>query len=206
METLALAAMLVLLVVGALAAARAHRDDDRAVHAALAAENAAPEPVALVGDPAGVALPAPVLTGGPLAVARSLLARGIAEQPAGSNWSPAIAVFTDGHREPWCADFVSWVLRAGGRPLTGGASGGWRIAGAAAVRAWFLARGRWASRAGATPAPGDVVYFTWSHVGIVESVTADRLVTIEGNASDALRRRVYDGWRANREIDGFGRP
>jgi D-serine deaminase-like pyridoxal phosphate-dependent protein len=58
----------------------------------------------------------------------------------------------------------------------------------------------------ASPQPGDVVYFRHSHVGIVVAVHGAVLTTIEGNASDAVRERVYGGWRSIGDIDGFGRP
>jgi len=67
-------------------------------------------------------------------------------------------------------------------------------------------RGRYAPRTLADPRPGDVVYFRHSHVGIVVAVRATALTTIEGNASDAVRQRVYSGWRSIADIDGFGRP
>lgn len=60
--------------------------------------------------------------------------------------------------------------------------------------------------------PGDIVFFDWGasnsvgaidHVGIVERVLGDgRLQTIEGNTSDAVRRRV----RGAAVIAGYGRP
>jgi len=107
--------------------------------------------------------------------------------------------------EAWCADFVSFAYWRSGQPLTGGLSGGWRIAGAQALRGWFVARGRWTPRALASPAPGDAVYFTWDHVGLVRRVVGDALETIEGNADDAVRLRRYPAWRDDVRIDGFGR-
>lgn len=60
--------------------------------------------------------------------------------------------------------------------------------------------------------PGDVIFFDWGatnqvgaidHVGVVEKVLgAGRVQTIEGNTSDACKRRV----RAADVIAGFGRP
>ena len=98
------------------------------------------------------------------------------------------------------------MLRLAGRPFTGGLSGGWRIAAAAGVRDWFAARGRYVARLLASPLPGDVVYYRHGHVGIVAAVHGAVLTTIEGNASDAVRERVYGGWRSIADIDGFGRP
>ena len=98
------------------------------------------------------------------------------------------------------------MLRLAGHPFTGGQSGGWRLAAAAGVRAWFSARGRYPPRSLAQPQPGDIVYFRHSHVGIVVAVRGSSLLTIEGNASDAVRQRLYPAWRTIADIDGFGRP
>ncbi len=161
-------------------------------------------------SPVGVALPLEL--GGlaigdgsaSVAIAARLLALGIRE--TGTNTGPWITTFTDGNAEAWCADFVSYVLRLAGQPFSGGQSGGWRLAAAAGVRAWFAARGRYVTRATAQPLPGDIVYFRHSHIGIVVAARGDTLLTIEGNASDAVRQRVYPGWRRIADIDGFGRP
>ena len=69
--------------------------------------------------PVGVALPLELggLVGdgstASVAIAARLLALGIRE--TGTNSGPWIATFTDGNAEPWCADFVSYVLRLAGR-------------------------------------------------------------------------------------------
>jgi hypothetical protein len=139
-----------------------------------------------------------------VAIAARLLALGIRETRPNSG--PWIETFTDGHAEAWCADFVSYVLRLAGRPFTGGQSGGWRLAAAAGVRDWFAAHGRYLPRTVAQPLPGDIVYFRHSHVGIVVATQGSNLLTIEGNASDAVRQRLYPAWRAIADIDGFGRP
>lgn len=138
-------------------------------------------------------------------------ARGIRE--VAEDYAPAIMTFTQGNREPWCADFVSWVLRAAGKPLREGASG-WRVAGAESIRSNFLARRRFVDRAFAHPEPGDVVVYDypWSwHVGIVVSATESVLVTVEGNSGaiaglEGVVRHERSGWRANPFIVGFGTP
>jgi hypothetical protein len=141
-----------------------------------------------------------------VAIASQLAAAGIAENPPGSNRGPGVDDFTEGNAEAWCADFVSWVLRAAGAPFTGGLSTGWRLAWTGDVRSWFVARSAFRSRLEADPQPGDVVWFVHGHVGIVENVRGDALTTIEGNASDAVARRTYQHWRSNVDIGGFGRP
>src|SRR4051812_46030737 len=37
--------------------------------------------------------------------------------------------YAEGADEPWCADFVSWVMNAAGQPLQNPNSGAWRIPG-----------------------------------------------------------------------------
>lgn len=57
----------------------------------------------------------------------------------------------------------------------------------------------------ANPQPGDQIFFgNVDHTGIVESVTADTITTIEGNASNQVKRITYK--RSNSYITGFGRP
>jgi hypothetical protein len=191
---------------GSIAVAGEHLADDGRVASGLAAAGAARVPAGSLSDAAGAM---PVLVGGSaagaVAVAEQLLAADVREEPSGSNGGAAVLAITDGHAEAWCADFVSFAYRRSGQPLTGGLSGGWRIAGARALRDWFAARGRWTARAVASPAPGDAVYFTWDHVGLVRRVVGDTLETIEGNADDAVRLRRYPAWRDDVRIDGFGR-
>jgi hypothetical protein len=121
-----------------------------------------------------------------------------------TNRGPWVDDFTERHAEAWCADFVSWVLRAAGTPLAGGL-GGWRVAAAVDVQRWFAERGRFTARQRATPWPGDIVSFHHGHVGIVVAVVGATLITVEGNAGDAVSRRTYPDWRTWRDIAGFGR-
>lgn len=110
----------------------------------------------------------------------------------------------------WCDQFVSWV---------GDTAGAGEIIGRAAYTpshaAWFQARGRW----GHTPRRGAIAFFDFpdsvhriQHVGIVESVRGDRVVTIEGNTSSGRSGSqsngggVYRRVRARSLIVGYGYP
>lgn len=178
---------------------------DRGMQASLQAAAGAAAPASSPSPPALIALALdPVDGSGIVEIARRLAASGIAEVPPGSNRGPGVDAFTLGTAEPWCADFVSWVLRAAGRPFTGGADG-WRLPWTGSVRDWFAARGRFRERLVADPAPGDVVWFRHGHVGIVVGVDGTSLETVEGNADDAVRTRVYPHWRLDVDIGGFGR-
>jgi hypothetical protein len=103
---------------------------------------------------------------------------------------------------PWCAAFVSWVFREASRTLgipcplhpSGGALKLWRWAAPATRTQW--------------PKPGGVFVIDHGaglgHVGIVESVTPDHLVTIEGNTNDGGAREgdgVYRRIRRKSEIN-----
>lgn len=63
------------------------------------------------------------------------------------------------------------------------------------------------------PSPGDYIYFRWrnaakdvnvSHVGIVSSVSEDKLTTVEGNAGGAVANRSYA--LNDDRIVGYGKP
>ena len=63
------------------------------------------------------------------------------------------------------------------------------------------------------PQPGDYVYFRWknaagsvnvSHVGIVAAVTAEHIITWEGNAGKKVAQRTY--LLHDTQILGYGRP
>jgi CHAP domain len=104
----------------------------------------------------------------------------------------------------WCVVFIWWVMRQAGVPATvfpkkasvfKAADGG--------VRAWFKARHRFMS-ASSMPKVGDLVIFKSSHIGIVENVQGNTIFTVEGNASDRVRRRSYS--RGNSNIDGYCHP
>jgi hypothetical protein len=120
--------------------------------------------------------------------------------------------YSDGADEPWCADFVSWVLKEAGTPFTGGVSGGWRIPGVDSVQAYFQQNNAYnAARTGYVPKPGDIVIFNEgvgpypSHVNIVISVEGKKITTIGGNESNQIKKAVqedYDG----PGITGFGTP
>jgi CHAP domain len=104
----------------------------------------------------------------------------------------------------WCVVFIWWVMRKAGVPATvfpkkasvfKAADGG--------VRKWFQDRDRFMS-ASSMPKDCDLVIFKHSHIGIVENVEGNTIFTVEGNASNRVKRRSYS--RTNSDIDGYCRP
>lgn len=124
---------------------------------------------------------APVSSGsGIVSLARRYV--GVGESPAGSNCTPFAPA---GTCLPWCTYFATWVWHHANSALPSLSYSG-------SVYLWAVANGRW--KAGPSrPAPGDIVVYGNSsgatvHTGIVESVGAGTITTIDGNYSDRVSR------------------
>ncbi|WP_067572354.1 CHAP domain-containing protein [Nocardia acidivorans] len=107
-----------------------------------------------------------------------ITAREYARQPGGTAYS-------EGVEEPWCADFVSWVMRESGRPLDNPNSGSWRIPGVSTLEAYYRQQNRF-EVPGYRPHIGDVVMYAGGsafsqHTNIVIDTAADSITTIGGN-------------------------
>lgn len=139
--------------------------------------------------------------------ARSQL--GYTETPPGSNRT-RFGAWYGLDANPWCDMFVSWcAAMAGAGAIVG------RFASTIAHLAWFKARGQFHP---AGPQPGDCVFFNWGgrprgvpeHIGLVESVRPDGIVTLEGNTSagnNANGGQVQRRFRPfGTYIIGYGRP
>jgi CHAP domain len=136
-----------------------------------------------------------------VAVAASQI--GQAEQPPGSNDSPAIAQYrtaTAGAApgEPWCAYFASWAARQAGEPIGDQGQG---LGSVSAIWSWAQSAGRAVQNGpGVTPKPGDLIVFGAQHVGIVAGVLPDgRIQTIEGNYNN----QVSQNTRSPTEATGY---
>jgi len=131
----------------------------------------------------------------------------IAKQELALNVSGRPNKYTDGNSEAWCADFVSWVLKAAGHPFTGGSSGGWRIPGVLSVKAWFEKNNEFLPNNGKNvPIPGDIVIHASGgnhHVNIVISVSGNTITIIGGNQSNSVSSYT-ENWHDS-YIVGFGR-
>lgn len=87
----------------------------------------------------------------------------------------------------WCAMSTSkWKHAAG---LTQEQTVFTASAGSTGESLW-RAKGMWRDKT-YKPMPGDLIHFTWGHVGIVERVSGNTVYTIEGNYSDMVAARSY---------------
>lgn len=165
--------------------------------------------------PGGVGVASTIGTGttGARMVALAQQELGVSEN-GNSNESPRVREYrsaTAGAENtpgPWCAYFVSWLAQQSGAPVGGGGNGTGYVP---TLEAWGKQENRWFERGAQTPQPGDIVVFDWAgdgvgdHTGIVERVDSDGTVhTIEGNSSNAVKRRDYSG--TSNDIKGFVRP
>jgi hypothetical protein len=115
-------------------------------------------------------------------IARSQLGEG--EFPPASNCTKY------GPCEEWCALFVAWVWQHAGVEMAGGTA---PYAYSGTFFGWVKEHGGRDLPRTATPSPGDAVMFGYGvndmdHVGIVESVFGDEIVTIDGNFGDHVSR------------------
>ena len=82
--------------------------------------------------------------------------------------------------------------------------------------ALFKALGEWVESDNRTPNPGEIIFYDWNdtgkgdnagwpdHVGIVEKVSGGKIIVIEGNYSNAVKRRTLTV--NGRYIRGYGVP
>lgn len=80
----------------------------------------------------------------------------------------------------------------------------------------FKKQGTWVESDARTPEPGDIIYYDWDdsgkgdnvgvsdHVGIVEKVANGKITVIEGNYSNAVKRRTLEV--NGKYIRGYGVP
>ena len=105
---------------------------------------------------------------------------------------------------PWCACFLSWAAAQQSDTIDGDPP---RFADVDKGMAVFKAQDKWRDR-GATPIPGDYVFFDWNggsdpdHVGAVLRVEGNFLYTIEGNSGGKVAVQRY--LLSDSRIVGYG--
>ncbi len=117
--------------------------------------------------------------------------------------------YSEGVDEPWCANFVSWIMREAGTPFANPHSGHWRIPGVFTLQEYFEDSGRFEPVGDYTPRVGDVVLYDRSsslgqHTNIVVGVDGDEATTVGGN--EMRKIRVHElHWGSDGGVVGFGR-
>lgn len=118
--------------------------------------------------------------------------------------------YSEGVRELWCADFVSWVMREANVPLSNPNSGSWRIPGVATLQEYFESQGQFGSLASDyQPKPGDVVIYGaegvhGQHTNFVVAVSGNEITTVGGNEGNQIRIQRFDSHDQKHAVIGFG--
>ena len=127
------------------------------------------------------------------------------------SFDAAVLEYTAGVQEPWCADFVSWVMRDIGQPLANPHSGSWRIPGVYTLREYYQAAHRWEPASDTyVPTFGDVAIFakspSASHTTIVFSVDTKThtMKTLGGNENSTIAFRTHSYLPSHEDLAGFG--
>lgn len=123
-------------------------------------------------------------------------------QPDGTKYS-------EGIKEAWCADFVSWILKEAGQPLENPNSGSWRIPGTFTLREYYEINGKFKpADSGYIPKVGDTMLYDnpspfGQHTNMVIENENGIITTVGGNEPGGIR--VYEHAQPNRAgFIGYG--
>lgn len=115
-------------------------------------------------------------------------------QPAGTKYS-------EGVKEPWCADFVSWIMKQADAPLSNPNSGSWRIPGTYTLREYYQSAGKFhAAGTDYQPKIGDIMLYDnpnsfGQHTNIILEIQADAITTVGGNEGGSIHVRTHSAMR-----------
>jgi CHAP domain len=104
-----------------------------------------------------------------------------------------------GEQFKWCVVFLWWCMQKCKVPKEVFP----KTARVFTLRDWYKEQDRYFKPSSA-PLKGDLVIFSYSHIGMLVKVTKTEIVTIEGNQADAVRKVVHN--RSESTIDGYCRP
>ncbi|AMY55296.1 CHAP domain-containing protein [Rhodococcus fascians] len=117
--------------------------------------------------------------------------------------------YAEGVDEAWCADFVSWIMKEAGMPLSNPNSGSWRIPGVYTLQEYYQQQGRFETVGNYTPSVGDVVLYdnsSWvgQHTNVIVAVDGSEAVTVGGNEAGKIRIHTLN-YESDSGVVGFGR-
>ena len=121
----------------------------------------------------------------------SILKAEYALNPDGTKYSQGVS-------EAWCADFVSWVFKEAGQPLTNPNSGSWRIPGTYTLREYYESIDKLELEGSEySPKVGDIMLYDnpspfGQHTNIVIKNDNGIVTTIGGNEPGGIRIVIHD--------------
>lgn len=130
------------------------------------------------------------------------------------SFDSSVLKYSEGNKEPWCADFTSWVMKQAGAPYSNPNSGHWRIPGVLTLREYYQSEDRYIpANIGYRPQVGDVAIYIGNktldgrsrqHTNIVVSVEGNQMITIGGNERGRMRISRQDYTDNQNSLVGFG--
>ncbi len=131
----------------------------------------------------------------------NILKKEYQKQPKGTKYSQGV-------KEPWCADFVSWVMKEAGLPFSNPHSGSWRIPGVYTLQEYFESTNQWHDYGDYQPKTGDIVIYKDNsmfsgHTNFVLKNSNGYLTTIGGNEMKKIRIQKFK-FDDSIGIKGFG--
>lgn len=114
--------------------------------------------------------------------------------------------YSQGNKEPWCANFTSWIMKSTGIPFNNPNSGSWRIPGVQTMQEYFYSEGRYMLADAYKPQVGDVAIYeeNRSHVNIVIAVNDTMMTTVGGNETGHIRINTQSFVSGTEGLSGFG--
>lgn len=106
--------------------------------------------------------------------------------------------YSNGMKEAWCADFVSWIYKEAGLQFNNPNSGSWRIPGTITLRDYYESLGRFRAKEEYSPKVGDLMFYDnpsafGQHVNIVVKTNDEGSVTtVGGNEPGGIRVLTHE--------------
>lgn len=130
------------------------------------------------------------------------------------SYDQAVLTYSQGNKQAWCADFVSWIMLKADVPYNNPNSGSWRIPGVYTLQQYYQSKGRYEEAGSYEPKPGDVAFYigkrylgltSSSHVALVIKVDGNSMTTIGGNESGRMRIDTQSIKPDVNRLVGFGK-
>lgn len=123
-----------------------------------------------------------------------------------TGYDKTVMKYTEGFKESWCSDFISWLFDQAGTPFVHPATKYWRIPGVQTLMTYYQQEGAYHEIGdGYVPKMGDVAFYlgetpdgsSSEHVAMILEVHGNTIVTIGGNeGDDGIIRVRYDALKA----------
>lgn len=121
--------------------------------------------------------------------------------------------YSQGIKEPWCADYATWVFNQAGVPLSNPNSRSWRIPGVLTLQSYFKDQDKYEAIGTYTPKTGDLAIYVGNktldgrsrqHTNIVLKVEGDTMTTVGGNERGRMRISTQSYKTNENSLVGFG--